>query len=51
LLGLAFPRLVDALAGRQRAAAEGSGTALAYACMLGAALVSLPCLVAGHATV
>ena len=51
LLGLAFPRLVDALAGRQRAAAEGSGTTLAHACMLGAALVSLPCLVAGHATV
>ena len=51
LLGLAFPRLVDALAGRHRAAAEGSGTTLAHACMLGAALVILPCLVAGHATV
>ncbi len=51
LLGLAFPRLVDALAGCQRAAAEGNGTTLAHACILGAVLVSLPCLGAGHATV
>jgi hypothetical protein len=51
LLGLAFPRLVDALAGRQRPAAEGGGTTLAHACMLGAVLVSLACLAAGHATV
>jgi hypothetical protein len=51
LLGLAFPRLVDALAGGQRAAAEGSGTTLAHACMLWVVLVSLPCLGAGRATV
>jgi hypothetical protein len=51
LLGLTFPRLVDALAGRQRAAAEGGGAMLAQACILGAMLVSLPCLVAGQGTV
>ena len=51
LLGLAFPRLVDALAGRERPTAEGSGTTLAHACGLGVALVSLPCLGTGQTTV
>ena len=51
LLSLTFPRLVDALAGGERTAAEGSGTTLSHACVLWAALVSLTCLGAGHATV
>lgn len=51
LLGLAFPRCITALRGRQPALDAGGRTDLWHAGMLGGMLVSLPCLAAGHATV